>query len=109
MIINKKELTKFVENYIKKSNYFNWNDKDNISELSLEIENKLDSDFSIEVRRTEFDFWLQLEYYSRKLNKTIIFDYDFIDYFDGINDFVDIYLATHKTIKEFEKKINFNK
>ena len=106
--MNKKELTKFVENYIENSICLDWNDKDDISELSLEIEREFDTDFSIEVRGNDCDFWLQVEYYSKKLNKAIIFDYNFIDSFDGVDEFVDVYLETQKAVEEFEKKISFN-
>ena len=107
--MNKKELTKFVENCIENSICLDWSDKDDISDLSYDVEMEFNIDFSIEVRGNDCDFWLQVEYYSKKLNKTIIFDYDFIDKFDGVDEFVDVYLATHKAIEEFEEKISFSK
>lgn len=40
-------------------------------------------DFAFEFRENESDAWLQCEYWSEKLNKTIIMDYDAPSYFDN--------------------------
>jgi hypothetical protein len=51
------------------------------------------------------DYWIQEEYYSEKLKKTIIWDYDANDYFENKDDLIAYIETTHNDIIDFEKKI----
>ncbi len=60
---------------------------------------------NIELRSDMFgsDYWLQVEYYSKTIQKTIIFDYNW-DYSDkNITEFAESILETEMEIRAFEK------
>lgn len=50
------------------------------------------------------DWWLQTEYYSRKLGKAIIWEYDTGD-FDDVEEVADFIIRTEQEIAEFERQL----
>lgn len=60
--------------------------------------------YSIEERNTDSDYWLQVEYYSEKLDKTIIYDYN---YWQGETEeeAIDKLIELEKEIKDFEDRL----
>ena len=86
-----------------------------ICNITKDLEEKDLINFSYNYRETESDSWLQCEYYSEKLNKAIIFDYDAPSFFDDFDDisaiekFADVLAETQQEIIKFESKINFTK
>ena len=92
----------------------NKNDIDSIEE-SIEaiesyftiIEQKFDLYLTINGRSnlSGDDYWLQAEYYSPKMQKTVIWDYSYPRQFDSIEDFAETIIATEKAISEYESKL----
>jgi hypothetical protein len=84
-----------------------------ICEITQELERLGLINFTFEYREDESDDWLQCEYFSKKIGKTIIFDYDAPSYFDNYdNEYksaLDKFIATllwyQKEIIKFEKKL----
>jgi len=87
-----------------------------IEKMTRELETEGLISFSFEYRECESDCWLQCEYFSKKLNKTIIWDYDAPSNFDNqdiipayaINNFIGALINYEKEIDKFEKTININ-
>lgn len=50
------------------------------------------------------DFWLQTEYYSKRLRRTIIWDYE-VGNFDDYDEVADYIIRKEKDIQEFEEKL----
>jgi hypothetical protein len=84
-----------------------------ICEMSRELESANIINFSLEYRESDCDSWLQCEYYSKKVQKTIIFDYDsdvdlgeyksefaFKDIAEGLAEY-------EEQIQAFENKLSF--
>lgn len=72
----------------------------------LESENLIS--FRYEYRECEADSWVQVEYYSNKIKKTIVWDYD-VDYnFGNIEAFTKTLEEYEKEIKRFESKISLD-
>ena len=82
-------------------------DLENIDRLFTELENRNLINFCVSMRSSVdgVDYWLQTEYYSTKLNKTIIWDYDASSYFDDENDLYDFIVETQNAIENFEAKL----
>lgn len=83
----------------------------------IEVENffyniglETDLPFSIYARLDANSSWLQCEYWSKKLKKTIIWDYNVqcLGIKDS-NDLADFIIKTSKDIKAFEKSILIKK
>lgn len=55
------------------------------------------------------DWWTQCEYFSKKIKRTIIFNYDYQDYFDTLEVFADKLASTEAYISEFENKLLIKK
>jgi hypothetical protein len=88
-----------------------------ICRITEELENQELISFSFNYRETESDSWLQAEFYSKKLNKTVIIDYDAPSYFDN-NDvpdfpagvkFAEILADYESQCEKLEKSITINK
>ncbi len=93
------EILIFAEEY-KKNNVNENLESGDITNFVKELEIEGLINFSVEERTNENgDWWLQLEYYSNKLQKTIIFDYDFCEKYDTIDELA-------KDIIEYKNKID---
>lgn len=77
-----------------------------ISDLSYHLQNKGFINFTIEYRENQFESWLQCEYWSDKISKTIIVDYDFRDRFKSIDDFILSLKYVEKEIIRIKKTIS---
>lgn len=79
-----------------------------ITELSYELENQSIISFGLHSRGSEdgTDYWTQAEYYSENIGKTIIFDYDYPDCFDSVEDYADMLAKTEADIQDFERKLS---
>lgn len=66
----------------------------------------LDLELSVELRGSAdgADFWLQAEYYSQKLGKTIIWQYE-VGNFDDYDEVADYIIETEQEIEEFERSL----
>lgn len=103
------ELNSFIDNYITENGIPN--QLNETADFFSELDNKIGLIFSVDTRcdRTETDYWLQCEYWSGKLTKTIIFDYDFQHRFKTKEELLNIILGTTKNIKKFEDNITIKK
>lgn len=54
------------------------------------------------------NYWLQTEYYSKKLQMTVIWSYD-TGNFDDIDEVVDFIINTSKELRAFEKSLSIKK
>lgn len=72
--------------------------------LMFAIGEEVELGFSAEIRGRDTDYWLQVEYWSKKLGKSIIWQYSLIlpTTPEGIIDYLE---RTQKEIKLFEKRI----
>jgi L-rhamnose mutarotase len=77
-----------------------------LENFTTELENAGIINFSIYQRYSDDDFWLQIEYYSPKIRKTIIFDYDFNDIFEDIDQLAEELAKKEKEVRDFESNIN---
>ena len=100
-------LKRIVEKVIKDNDWdMHWSDDyDDVIDLSEELERLGVTNFSLVRRNADSDYWLQVEYYSRKIQKTIIWDYDYNSAFEGIDDFVENITTTCNEIGGFEKRL----
>ncbi len=101
------DLKKVVEKIIEDKDWdMSWSDDyDDVIDLSEELERLGVINFSLVRRNIDSDYWLQAEYYSRKIQKTIIWDYDYYSSFEGIDDFVENITITCNEIGKFEKRL----
>jgi len=56
---------------------------------------------------SESDYWVQADYYSKTLQKAIIWDYDVP--VESISQLIDYFLETEKEVIAFEKRISLKK
>lgn len=61
--------------------------------------------FDVQDTSQDMDNYNQCSYYSKKLSKAIIWDYDYYDTFKNFEDLVTQALKTQKEIDEFESRI----
>jgi hypothetical protein len=55
------------------------------------------------------DAWLQCEFCSPKLDKTVIFDYNYQDSFEDMDEVFETLASTEEAIQAFEKSISITK
>lgn len=99
-----------IKNYIKEheinvSDY----DLEDIERLSYELEDILPFNLYVRGSNGGSDYWLQCEYYSDKIMKTIVWDYDYMSSFDGEQEFIDVLCNTAKEIEAFESRLSLSK
>lgn len=81
-------------------------DRETIESVFHSIDEVVDLGFSVELTgNNSSDWWLQCTYYSQKLQKTIIWDYDFIDSFENEDELIDVIIQTNKAIEDFENRL----
>jgi hypothetical protein len=102
----KQEILKEIKKLKKK---FDLTYDEQTEQLFFELEQKLNLNFSICGRGNinGTDFWLQCEYYSLKIRKTIIWSYD-IGNFDDYNEIADYIIHTTNEIQDFENRLSLN-
>lgn len=76
-----------------------------IAEATQELYNEGLIDFDFNYREDCCDSWLQCEYFSKKLNKVIIIDYDAPQSFETLDDFIDVLLRYNEEVKDLESRI----
>lgn len=77
-----------------------------VERMFYELESENLIDFSICLRETENDAWLQAEKYFTKLNSTIILNYDFPQTFESVDELIEYIEDTNKRIEEINTKLN---
>ena len=89
----------------------NLSEMDTILHICADLELNFNIPFCVELRGSTDggEYWLQVEYYSKKLKKTIIWNYDWETSFVDANELVDTLIETAKDIESFEKKISLKK
>lgn len=105
----KEKIVKSIEGYKEMTGEsINFCDREDIVKIfALGISQDLMLEMSLELRSDSFDsdYWLQVEYYSKKLEKTIIFDYDYEDNYTDVNSFAEAIVDTELKITAFENKL----
>lgn len=77
-----------------------------ICSLTYELEQEGLISFQAVHRENEnSDHWVQVEYHSLKIDKTIIWDHDIITEFDEVADLVEWLETTEKEIKDFDAQL----
>ncbi len=109
--MDKQNIIKLVEKFQVENINEHLNDVENLDSLFYEIEDECRMPFSIIMRgsRDGSDWWLQCEYYSIKLKKVIIWDYDYNNTFKDAEKLADTIIETEADIKRFEDSIVINK
>lgn len=105
-MLNKKNL----KNVIKNDDLY-FNDLEDIEASIHKIDKQFSLNWYVVIRSTpdESDFWLECDYYSKKIGKTIVFNTDFINSFNNIDDFVETILQYDTNIKNFENNLKYAK
>lgn len=90
----------------KNGNKFDLNYDEQTDRLFHYLTQALDLELSVEMRDGVHaeEYWLQCEYYSRSLGKTIIWQYD-VGNFDDYDEVADYIIETEKEIAEFERQL----
>lgn len=100
--IKRNKIAKFINKYFS----LNTIEGKDIVEIFEELEEKDLIDFqAVEREDGNGDNYLTIEYYSRKIDKQIIFDYDFDSFFDSEGDLTASEKITERVIK-LEREIN---
>ena len=73
-----------------------------IANASQAIQNEGLIDFDFNYRECESACWLQCEFYSSKIKKTIIIDYDVAEEYDSIDDFIVTLLEYQEAVEKLE-------
>ncbi len=69
--------------------------------------NEIELLFSVSLVGTNSsDWWLQADYYSKKIGKTIIWDYDFLDSYENVEELISVITRTNKEVEDFENKLS---
>lgn len=97
-------IIKTIKNILKDKT-IDWSYTEDLQTLSLELESRGEINFCLEEKSGGSDYWLQAEYYSKKLKKTIVWDHSFQDSFEGVDEFAETVMRTSSEICEFEKRI----
>ena len=102
--MNKKELKKEIEAVLD----FDITEPNSIgiADLSKHLENKGLIDYSMELIETENDYYLQVDYYDKTIEKTIVLDYEIPDSFESIDYFIVLLVEEEKEMKRIKKIIN---
>lgn len=107
--MTKKEILEAIKLIEKKNKVkYDLRSDEDTNQLFFELSQKIDIPFEIYARSTEDDYWLQCEYYSRKLQKTIIWSHD-VGNFDDTKEVADYIIHITREVKEFESKLSFKK
>jgi hypothetical protein len=107
-MLDKKEIKKGIEKLIKNEDISDkqWEGDENIDQLSMELEQAGVILFSWQGRNdNSSDYWTQIEYYSKALSKTIIWDYGAKDSFESLDGLVDYIYRVNKETEAFESRI----
>ncbi len=103
--MNKEKILKIIQDaVVENGTDFDLDYDEQIEKLFNYIVQSLDLSFNYSLRNGNEDYWVQIEYYSNKIQKTIIWDYDAGNY-DDYNELADAILHLDKEIKEFEAKL----
>ncbi len=84
---------------------------DDINEMFyFGVKQNVELEVDIELRGSALgdDIWLQAEYYSKTLQKTIVFDYDWASSFDTLDEFAKSIVETEFEVIAFEKRISLS-
>ena len=86
-------------------------DIENIGSITIELQNEELIMFSIGNRTGDdnMDYWTQIEYYSDKIQKTIIWNYDTHTYFETLEDFAKHMENINQDIITFERHLILHK
>jgi len=104
--MDKEKILKVIQNAIIESGgeEFDLTSDNDIEILFNNIVQSLDLPFNYYLRNGNEDYWTQIEYYSNKIRKTIIWDYDAGNY-DDYDELADAILNLKREIDEFEEKL----
>jgi hypothetical protein len=106
--MKKEEIKKVFIEIMEKERVNNfWIEKlEDIEALSMALEEKGLINFEIRaIEKEGDDNWLQVDYYCKKIEATIIIDYDFQQEFKNFDDFFEALKRIKKEIKRIENLI----
>lgn len=81
------------------------------NDVSFNSNGDIDLPFSVYMRgggSFDSEYWLQVEYSSQNIGKTIIYEYDFDTYFEDEEDLADRLTELAKDINNFESRLSLN-
>jgi hypothetical protein len=99
--MTKKDILKIIE---KSEQSFDLEYYEDIERLFYLLAQNFNLEMSVELRQSDMDSWLQTEYYSNKLGKTIIMHYD-VGHFEDYEEVAEYIIETEKEIAEFERQL----
>ena len=101
--MNKTKLLKLVKK-LAKENETDFQSDSGTEQLFHNIDMKIDLLFELNMHYTGDDSWLEVFYYSKKLGKNILWNYD-VGNFDDADELTDFIINTSKEIRTFERKL----
>ena len=103
--MTKKDILKAIREIEKEDGKTDFSYDENVDRLFYDIAQRIELPFDCYLRNSSGgDSWLQSEYYSDKLRKTIIWNYD-VGNFDDKNELADFIIRESKEIEAFEAKL----
>lgn len=103
--MQKEKLLKCIKDYADDlGRAVDYGDDYQVENLFYWIETEIGLDFALYQRSSTSDSWMQCEYYSHKLRKTVIWSYD-VGNFDDADEMADYIINTGAEIKAFEEKL----
>jgi len=84
-------------------------EEEDIFEITRILESEGIISFIAEKRDDGSDYWLQAEYWSNKVNKTIIYDYDYPRCADNLDEAINHAIEIEKQIRKLEAIISVKK
>ena len=102
--MTKEGILKEIEGIVKENGEYDLTYDEQTERLFYEIGLKIELPFDVYSRQITDDGWLQAEYYSSKLGKTIIWNYD-VGNFDDYDEVADFIIDTSKEIEDFERQL----
>lgn len=108
MKLTKEKIKAVYENGLVEEVKYPLSELEDIEYLINQIEQNYNLIFGVYVRGSSdgMDFWLQAEYWSKKLKKTIIWDYDWNSNFENEDELIEVINNTSKEIKDFESRLS---
>lgn len=108
MKLTKKNIIQIIKQDEKEvGNKYDLNDRENIISALRSIESNIELGFTMELRSSMGggDYWLEIEYYSNKIQKSIIYDCSTQDFFSDLEEFANYIIEKNKEVEKFEEKL----
>ncbi len=106
------KITKSIEKYLLDYPQSKLSDRESVIEIMEEIElnPEIPLNLRVELMSDRFgtDFWLQATFYSKVIGLAIVFDWDWEDSYESVNEMVEHICETEQEIVSLENRITLD-